>query len=120
MVTATATSDDPLRGGVDLGGTKIEAIILDAEHRRRGSARSTTPTDGGPEQVAARIADVLMQAAREAKVAPSKLIGIGVGSPGDVNDGAGTGQRRKPSRLVGQLRAGCRPARAPRGACAPG
>ncbi len=87
---AKAKSPETLRGGVDLGGTKIEAIILDAEHRRRGSARSPTPTDGGPERVAAQIADVLTQAAREAKVAPSKLIGIGVGSPGDVNDEAGT------------------------------
>jgi glucokinase len=90
VTPAKATSHEALRGGVDLGGTKIEAIILDAEHRRRGSARSTTPTDGGPEQVAARIADVLTQAARAAKVAPSKLVGVGVGSPGDVNDGAGT------------------------------
>ena len=90
MTPAKATSHQALRGGVDLGGTKIEAIILDAEHHRRGSARSATPTDGGPEKVAARIADVLTQAAREAKVAPSKLIGVGVGSPGDVNDGAGT------------------------------
>jgi glucokinase len=90
VTPATATSSEALRGGIDLGGTKIEAIVVDCEHRPRGSARIPTPTDGGPGKVAARIADVLTQAAAAAQVAPSALLGVGVGSPGDVNDEAGT------------------------------
>jgi glucokinase len=32
------------RGGIDLGGTKIQAVIVDAEHRPLGQARHPTPT----------------------------------------------------------------------------
>ena len=41
-----------LRGGIDLGGTKIEAIIVDAEQKVLGQARQPTPTEGGPADVA--------------------------------------------------------------------
>ena len=32
-----------LVGGIDLGGTKIEAIVTDSAHRVLGSARHPTP-----------------------------------------------------------------------------
>lgn len=79
-----------MRGGIDLGGTKIEAIIVDHKNEVRGSAREPTPTDGGPAGVAAQMAKVLKEAAAVAKVEPGALAGVGVGSPGDVNDEAGT------------------------------
>jgi glucokinase len=79
-----------MRGGIDLGGTKIEAIIVDPGNEVRGSARAPTPTDGGPAGVAAQMARVLKEAAAAATVKPAALAGVGVGSPGDVNDEAGT------------------------------
>jgi glucokinase len=84
------SKDNRMRGGIDLGGTKIEAIIVDEDNQVRGSARRPTPTDGGPAGVAAAMAKVLEAAAAAAKVKPAALVGVGVGSPGDVNDGAGT------------------------------
>jgi glucokinase len=84
------TSGGAPRGGIDLGGTKIEAIVVGADHHKLGSARSPTPTDGGPAKVAARMADVLGEAARAAKLKVAELAGVGVGSPGDVNDASGT------------------------------
>ena len=42
---------DALRGGIDLGGTKIQAIIANAEHQVLGQARRPTPTEGGPPDV---------------------------------------------------------------------
>ncbi|MCC6406885.1 MAG: ROK family protein, partial [Planctomycetes bacterium] len=36
------------RGGIDLGGTKIQAVIVDAEHRVLAERRTSTPTTGGP------------------------------------------------------------------------
>src|SRR5918997_550909 len=47
------------RGGVDLGGTKIQAVVLD-------------------------------EAAAAAGVETASLAGVGIGSPGDVDDRAGT------------------------------
>jgi glucokinase len=82
--------DTAMRGGIDLGGTKIEAIVVDRHNEVRGSARAPTPTDGGPAGVAARMAKVLSEAAASAKVKTGELAGVGVGSPGDVSDQAGT------------------------------
>lgn len=79
-----------LRGGIDLGGTKIEAIIADPEHNAVGQSRTPTPTDGGPAAVADAIATALTQAAQEAGIKSDELAGVGVGSPGDVDEQAGT------------------------------
>jgi glucokinase len=79
-----------LRGGIDLGGTKIEAIVVDVEHNVVGQRREPTPTDGGPAAVAAQIVVAMREAAKAADVKTSSLAGIGVGSPGDVDERAGT------------------------------
>jgi glucokinase len=79
-----------LRGGIDLGGTKIEAIVVDADNQVLGQARRPTPTEGGPDDVAVQMADALSDAAAAAGVKTSALVGIGVGSPGDVDEQAGT------------------------------
>ena len=79
-----------LRGGIDLGGTKIEAIVVDAENQVLGQSREPTPTDGGPADVAKQMADAMTGAAKAAGIETATLHGIGVGSPGDVDDEAGT------------------------------
>ena len=79
-----------LRGGIDLGGTKILAVVVDEAHRVRGSCLRPTPATGGPARVAAAMADALTAAATAAHVAPSGLLGVGVGSPGVVDVKRGT------------------------------
>ena len=78
-----------LRGGVDLGGTKIQAVIVDGEKQVHGQARRPTPTSGGPEAIAAAIADTLREAAADVDVETDSLVGVGVGSPGAVNASEG-------------------------------
>jgi glucokinase len=78
-----------LRGGIDLGGTKIEAIVVDVDQQVLGLARQPTPTDGGPPEVAERMAQALRDAAKGAGVRPDSLQGVGIGSPGDVNERTG-------------------------------
>ncbi|HST69850.1 MAG TPA: ROK family protein [Solirubrobacterales bacterium] len=78
-----------LRGGIDLGGTKIQTAIVDAGGEVLGQARRPTPTSGGPEDVAAAMAEALREAAGEAGVETASLTGIGVGSPGDANEQTG-------------------------------
>lgn len=77
------------RGGIDLGGTKIQAAIVDAGGKVTGKARRPTPTAGGPEDVAAEMAAALREAAEQAGVETSALAGVGVGSPGDVDERTG-------------------------------
>jgi glucokinase len=86
-----ARPDEPsLRGGIDLGGTKIQAIVADRDHQVLGAARLPTPAEGGPDDVIAAVADALRAAAEDAGVRTSDLAGVGVGSPGDVEAGPGT------------------------------
>ncbi len=86
-----------LYGGIDLGGTKIQAVIVDDDNKVLGSARHATPTNGGPEDVAAEIEVTLRDAALAAEIEPAHLGGIGVGSPGTIGeDGSVTSARNLP------------------------
>ena len=93
-----APSSEGLRGGIDLGGTKIEAIVVDGENQVKGSARHPTPTEGGPEDVAQAMAAAINEACQAASVQSSSLAGVGVGSPGliDSESGAVSSARNLP------------------------
>ncbi len=84
-MSSTAT----LRGGIDLGGTKIQTAIVDAGGEVLGEARRPTPTDGGPAGVAEQMAEALREAAQQAGVEAADLEGVGVGSPGDADEKTG-------------------------------
>jgi glucokinase len=77
------------RGGIDLGGTKIQAAIVEADGKVLGEARRPTPTDGGPAGVAEQMAEALREAATAAGLEPAALEGVGVGSPGDADEKTG-------------------------------
>ena len=86
----------PLHGGIDLGGTKIQEAIVDEDHSVRGSARRATPTSGGPADVAAEMEAALREAAVGAAVEVAALAGVGVGSPGTIEDGSVRSARNLP------------------------
>jgi glucokinase len=91
MATGSTNGDaPPPRGGIDLGGTKIQAAVIAAGGEVLGDARRPTPTEGGPADVAREMAAAMSEAAEGAGVATSGLGGVGVGSPGDVDGPAGT------------------------------
>jgi glucokinase len=78
-------------GGIDLGGTKIQAIVMrEEDHSVLGQARSLTPHEGGPAAVVDALVECLSEAAGAAKVELGQLHGVGVGVPGEVNAQAGT------------------------------
>ena len=79
-----------LRGGIDLGGTKIEAIVVDDNNKVLGNARHPTPTTGTPADVAAAMARAITEAAEAAGTTTGELGGVGIGSPGSIDAGAGT------------------------------
>jgi glucokinase len=79
-----------LRGGIDLGGTKIQAAVVSDDNEVLGEAREPTPTEGGPAEVAAAMAEALRAAAAAAGTQPASLDGVGVGSPGEVDAARGT------------------------------
>src|SRR5207245_6857389 len=77
------------RGGIDLGGTKIEAVILDDGERPVAQSRHPTPVEGGPPAIVEAIAGALREAAA-AVGGVEGLAGVGIGSPGIVDTEAGT------------------------------
>jgi glucokinase len=77
-------------GGIDLGGTKIQAVVVDEQFEVLGDARLPTPTTGGPVDVIGAMADALRQAADAAGMQTSGLGGVGVGSPGVIDDVEGS------------------------------
>lgn len=79
-----------MRGGIDLGGTKIQAIVVDDANQVLGQARHPTPKDNGPKGVADGIVAALAEASQGAGVEPAALAGIGIGSPGAVDEATGT------------------------------
>ena len=86
------------RGGIDLGGTKIQTVVVDSDHEVLGEARVPTPEDGGPQDVADAIVGAMKEAASAAGVETDSLAGVGVGSPGeiDVRKGLVTSARNLP------------------------
>jgi glucokinase len=84
-----ASDRGPLRGGIDLGGTKVEAIVVDADQTVLGSSRHPTPSSGGPEAVVSELAAAMREACQGAEVEPSSLQGVGIGSPGVVDAATG-------------------------------
>ena len=85
-------SPDPqqaARGGIDLGGTKIQTVVVDPGNQVLGQSRHPTPTTGGPQDVAEEMIGAMREAAEQAGVDPAELAGIGVGSPGDADEKTG-------------------------------
>jgi glucokinase len=79
-----------LRGGIDLGGTKIQAVVVDAHGAVVGQDRQPTPLSDGAEMVVTAMATAMRGAAAAAGVRTSQLAGAGVGSPGGIDITAGT------------------------------
>ena len=84
------TSQPLLRGGIDLGGTKIASVVVDEDNRVLGSAREETPKSGGSGRVLDAAAATLAKALQTAGTPARGLRAVGMGSPGAVDAAKGT------------------------------
>jgi glucokinase len=76
--------------GVDVGGTKIAAALVDA--RGGLSAKTRCPTDtANPEATLDSIAAAVQQVIRSAGLKPGRIKGVGLGIPGSVDPELGLG-----------------------------
>jgi glucokinase len=75
--------------GLDLGGTKIQAVLVDENGQVMSQCRRATPQQGGPPAIVEELFATLQEAARMMKLEPSALAGVGVGAPGAVDSAAG-------------------------------
>jgi glucokinase len=82
------TTSSNLFLGVDIGGTKVEAMV--AEGRDRPLGRTVHATNvSTPEQMVAGVVAAMQEALIQAQVAPVALAAIGIGIPGQVDPETG-------------------------------
>ena len=81
-------ADPQVTAGVDLGGTKIQTVVL-RDHEVVGSARVLTPQSGKADDVIEAIAGTIHTSLEQAAVEVSSLRAIGVGTPGEIDSAAG-------------------------------
>jgi glucokinase len=82
-------SKPPFVIGMDLGGTKILAAVVDKKGHILSEAKQKTKADRGPEAVIERIAETARQAARAAQVPWDRIKGVGIGAPGPMDPDSG-------------------------------
>lgn len=73
--------------GLDIGGTKVRGVLLDAAAAVRGTVR--VPTRLGIDGVVGTAADVVDRLCASAGLAPADLAGVGAGVPGLVDPHTG-------------------------------
>ena len=81
-------ADPHVTGGVDLGGTKIQTVVL-RDGEVAGSARVPTPQTGAADEVIEAIAGTVRVALEQAALGASELQAIGIGTPGEIDSKAG-------------------------------
>jgi glucokinase len=74
--------------GVDLGGTKIQVVVLRGDDVA-GSARMLTPQTGDPGDVIDEIVRSVVEALSDADIDGGDVGAIGVGSPGQIEHSTG-------------------------------
>ncbi len=75
--------------GVDLGGTKILAAVVDNHGNVLGSAKKSTQAEKGVEAVIKRIVKAAEEALDDANVKKDHIAAIGVGAPGLIDSARG-------------------------------
>ncbi len=87
MITGpdSAIRSDPVTAGVDLGGTKIQTIVMRADEVI-GQARAATPQTGA-DDVAAAIVESVRAALIDAGSSLRALTAVGIGAPGRADAG---------------------------------
>jgi len=88
-----------MRIGIDLGGTKIEGIVLDGAGREAARRRIATPAgdyDGTVEAVAGLVAELA------ARTGASRSTPVGIGIPGTVSPATGLVKNANSTCLIGK------------------
>lgn len=75
----------PFYLGIDLGGTNIQAGVVDDLGRPLSSVSLTTDAERGPEAGIRNLAEAGRQAVAESGIPWDEIVGVGLGSPGTMD-----------------------------------
>ncbi len=73
--------------GVDLGGTKVEVAVVDAQGAIRQRLKEPTDVKGGPDGITAQIARMIRQLREQGPSSPPAGVGVGVAGQITVDTG---------------------------------
>ena len=79
------SSDSHFRAGIDLGGSKISAIVASDNGTLSGHHKVETPHEGSFEPIATAMGNCLGEALAQAGLSLSDIEAVGVGVPGPVD-----------------------------------
>ena len=83
---------DPVTVGVDVGGTKIQAVVL-RSGQVVGADRALTPRDGDTGSIVAAIVATIDASLQDAGLSRDDLRAVGVGTPGAIDSETGVVSR---------------------------
>src|SRR5258706_13267299 len=86
-----------MRIGIDLGGTKIEGLVLDGDGEERARLRVATPAGSYEDTVAA-----IVELVAELEKRVGARCSVGIGHPGAVSPATGLIKNANSTRLNGQ------------------
>ena len=86
---AASPRPSPLYAGIDLGGTKVLALVGTSDGQVLGKRLVPTRAAGGPEAVVNAMVSAVQGAIKEAKVSPSAVAATGVASAGAIDRARG-------------------------------
>jgi glucokinase len=89
MTGGDANGGGQLLGGLDLGGTKIQAVVVDGDGTVHAEARRATPTAGGPVAIVDELSATLGEALDAMGSKRTAPVAVGVGAPGAVDSETG-------------------------------
>jgi glucokinase len=85
---STKSNQAPYYAGLDIGGTKIEALLVDDDFRVLAQARHATDVSH-PDNLVASVVAAVDDVLQQAQASRTQLAGIGIGIPGQVDPAAG-------------------------------
>lgn len=75
--------------GIDLGGTNIKTGIVDEQGKIIAKSSIPTKSERTADEVAFDMAFEVLNIVKANKISMDELVGVGIGSPGAINSGAG-------------------------------
>jgi glucokinase len=75
--------------GIDVGGTKIMAVLFDSHFRPLAKARTKTKANEGEKHFIGILRDGVRQIIKDANLDRDDILGIGLGCPGIINEKRG-------------------------------